>query len=591
MPFLGRRVKAATVIWLNYRWFLERTIDLTIEYNRARVSSWLTDEFAFIASESKEHSSEIKTLLADRYGSSSGTSIHGGSGRVATHGCFQAKGVGPTPLVGSSTVSSGHSHGCMAVAECIREAIYSEIASVEFPHGAVSVIAILDLGMGFSNDDVSDRYNQNVRRGLLTRPTVVRPAHMERAPLFNASACGYTNVQREDVARTRDYVRRWHSSATSESGSATLHPSLAHFVKRGIEQIGFGQVHRLFSGGPFSSNLSINAELVDFGNMHALPDWARANVLAHSASFGEEISIFRQVVAALGFYLSKICGVVDQSRPAISYAEEHLQKAWDGFALEMFQMTEVEEPIKERLLTILRGYYRHQQRRYVQYRFRGPTQDKPAPQQRWLYHAIVAPSNQSTAEDETCRRISQVLHEASKSPGAPVPSVAWSTASRFLRTRDTIDHATIIRETWLALQKHSDYEPLDVKGITKFIDGSVGAARRHWKRLPKGLIVLAHCSSHGCSALVCKSGESEERKLWLEGITKRDGSLQLFQYSLTSTPLGNPIIYRDGIYWSALVPTHKDKEGRNIGYFASEQVVMPTMQVVYDHRIAKDSGS
>jgi hemolysin-activating ACP:hemolysin acyltransferase len=98
VPFTAYRLRSAMVAWINRRWFLERGFDLENECTRRRVSAWLLDEFGWcVRSDPECGRSNRRTLWADRYGSTDGHAPHGGSGRVATLGCFQAKGIGRTP--------------------------------------------------------------------------------------------------------------------------------------------------------------------------------------------------------------------------------------------------------------------------------------------------------------------------------------------------------------------------------------------------------------------------------------------------------------------------------------------------------------
>src|SRR5206468_820219 len=111
----------------------------------------------------------LLTFHADRYGATSG-SAHGGSGRVGTNGPFNVKGLGRTPL--ASTMSDWqHSHGCLWLEEAVREAIYSEVADAEFPHGAVPVVAIIGTGIRHELEDGAVG-----ERALLVRPSFLRLA-------------------------------------------------------------------------------------------------------------------------------------------------------------------------------------------------------------------------------------------------------------------------------------------------------------------------------------------------------------------------------------------------------------------------------
>ncbi len=214
VPFQARQLRHATVLWINRRWFLERMLDVTCDELRARVSTWLLDEFAYVVPQQgdpQEAFTEVtRTLHADRYGSSTGRTVHGGSGRVATMGCYQAKGVGVTPLVGTGG-DVEHATGYCSIEEGIREAIYAEIAAAEFPYGAVPIVAILDTGLTFypgRQANMGAHADPPTPRALVIRPAVLRIAHAERAPLFRRSLTGAANSQSDDTRRTRDVEPR-----------------------------------------------------------------------------------------------------------------------------------------------------------------------------------------------------------------------------------------------------------------------------------------------------------------------------------------------------------------------------------------------
>src|SRR5690242_11540964 len=82
VPFHAQRLDRARLAWLNVRWFLQQGIDVLNESTRRRAEAWLLDEFAYEATPVRGiSSSAFKAFYADRYGSTEGTTPHGGSGR------------------------------------------------------------------------------------------------------------------------------------------------------------------------------------------------------------------------------------------------------------------------------------------------------------------------------------------------------------------------------------------------------------------------------------------------------------------------------------------------------------------------------
>src|SRR5882762_340478 len=88
LPFQAQQLRFSAVLWINARWFLQRDIDINDDRTRKRVSDWLLAEFGYAVPRPEDPKGAFtegkKTLHADRYGGSTGRSIHGGSGRVAT---------------------------------------------------------------------------------------------------------------------------------------------------------------------------------------------------------------------------------------------------------------------------------------------------------------------------------------------------------------------------------------------------------------------------------------------------------------------------------------------------------------------------
>lgn len=524
VPFEARQLRRATVLWINRRWFLERQIDVSRADVRDRVSNWLLDEFAYAVPEDGAgdgFTRRVRTLYADRYGISSGRSVHGGSGRVATIGCFQAKGIGITPLVGAGA-NWVHSSGCSYVEEGIREAIYAEVAAAEFPHGAVPVIAILDTGL-YACPPVDAKRSKNtepVRRAIVVRPAVLRLAHAERAPLFLRSLTGYRNSQMHDAQRTRDVVRRWSREAPPRSSMDTEVSALPELMRRIAEQIAFGQVHRLFNGGYFSSNLTLSGELLDYGGMRSLPNWANARTLDGIVGFGEEMKILHKVIESLSFYFSKYRG---EQCPAPARAESLrslAQSAYErAFARECLRMWGVASSQSSSALVVqeLRRYFLWQQNFQINYKH-GSVSELG-----WLYDPIGA--NASGAAPRVARELQtlEAILAALRECFASTPDReeklfhAWSCAARHLMPRDLLDRERLqgLIEHRLAgdLSSNSSGEWID-----EFVRTTVGQSRRHWPKLPADLTVQAHVAFEGSSALLCVELPSRRKVYWLEGV-------------------------------------------------------------------------
>lgn len=576
VPFTAHRLRFAAVAWINRRWFLERGFNLAQEETLRRVCSWLLDEFAWcVRSGSEGFAAYSRTLWADRYGSTGGVAVHGGSGRVATLGCFQAKGIGQTPLVGRGA-AAGHTHGCQSIAESLREAIWAEVALAEFPHGAVPVIAVLDTGLDFSSPDPADQFDQGVRRGLLIRPAVVRASHAERAPLFKHPATKFVNRQVDDVARTREVISYW--AGTSQEKDTQQLGVLGTFVQSTAEQIAFGQVHRLFSGGYFSSNVGVLGELLDFGNMHALPDWSRAQVLSNRPGLGDEMRLFSRLISSLAFYFTKYHQGGDSeslARDLLTLATSAYKFAWRQYGVALFQVQTLEYDVQEAVHGALRRYFAEQQRHQVMYRFGFATRKGALSEVGWLYDALVDekyPANRM--ESRILREIVEQLRKHDVDL-----YVALSTAARLLMPRLSVDRRKLLDILSTAVPRVP--QSLDPKALDEIVRAAVSGARRHWARLPSGYAVLAHATYEGSSALLCARCRKGPRTVWLEGIRDSSAGLHWFGRRFEEADFRGLDLYQNGAYWWSICPVFQTGDGLWHTHLAGCKVALPGMDVSY----------
>ncbi|MBW8076487.1 MAG: hypothetical protein GJU76_00060, partial [Gallionella sp.] len=582
MPFTAHRIPSASVAWLNPRWFLERGFDLAQGRTLRQVSKWVVEEFAWcVQSGSDGVTADTRALWADRYGSTQGRSPHGGSGRVVTVGCFQAKGIGPTPLVGQGD-KPGHSHGCLSLEECLREAIYAEVMAAEFPHGAVPTIAILDPRLHFSSPEPDQLYDQNARRGILIRPAVVRPAHAERAPLFKRPAGDFRNSQAADVQRTRDVIATWMSAAGSEAGMNAAMEALEALVRAMVQQIAFGQVQRLFSGGYFSSNVSIRGELLDFGNTHALPNWVHAHVLRLDPGFGEEMELIRPLIGSLTFYLAKYHGrgdlrnLEDRAERVWTLAKETYAQTWKHYALSLFHAAGLDRRTREGVHSVLLEYFRSQQRHRVTYLLGISRAHSTLPATGWLYDALLEDQSLPSTEEDALRRIAEFL----KSDRRSTLYLALGTAARLLRPRPSIDRRHLLDTLAEAVPHGITQGAVDSSAIARLVQHTVSAARRHWPRMPEGYVVLAHASSEGSSALLCATHPEGPRTVWAEGVCGDSGDLHWFgrRVAVSEFPQG---VHLDETYWCAMCPAHEAANGVWHVRLAGGEMTLPTWDVEY----------
>lgn len=579
ISFPVHQLRNAKVAWLNKRWFLERGVDVADSATFTGVCDWLLTTFGYACQSSSDKSSaftkKTKEAFADRYGSSGGTAPHGGSGRVAIDGCFQVKGIGITPLVGVNAPSD-HANGCATLTAGIREAIYSEIVEAEFPHGAIPVVALLDTGLYVPHPEGSREPLQRIRRALVIRPCVLRPAHAERAALFERSVTGYVNSQEADVRRTRDVVRYWMRKGNNESVPEI--PGLKTTLGRAAEQAAFGQVHRLFNGGYFSSNLAVTGQLLDFGNMHPLPDWASAKVLGHTTGFGGELDAIKLLASSMDFYFRKYgdSSYGESTTSLIEFANNSFGKTFAQECLNIWSAGDVvDEYAKDEIVRLVLAYFKDQQKKWRRYNAGKVIERRDgALENEWIHDAIVRVyahgdienglDAEAVPDTKYIADIVDVLRRAFKDEESPDARlwVSISTALRLLKPRVHLYQDDLMKSIKDMVKTLNFTETRSQDSIGKFVARSIDQGRRHWPRLPSNLGVLSYKHQDGCSILLCSRGPNSPRLVWVEAPCT-DERVCLFGTWVLVSELDNYEIKQHVSCCSFLVPEEELLEGVN----------------------------
>lgn len=519
VPFRVRPLGEATVVWLNDRWFAEHGLLTHIDGAlRQRVCNWILKSFAITAVDGQQRPSDTAqttTAKADRYGSSSGTSQHGGSGRVATVDHFQIKGVGRTPLVGAEAPWI-HAHGVAPMREAVYEAIMGEIFNAELPLGSVPVIAIVDAGATLQTEG---EHTSLDRRALIVRPAVLRPGHMQRAALFvPASACIELGPG-TDANRTYDVIRYVGSLSSETLAKLRLPLSLADCCKRLVTQAAYADALRLYSGGLFSSNVSLDGAVLDFGVGRAVDDWSRYQPHAHAAGFGQDVVRIARMAQTIQFY-SRKAAAQETAWFADQVELTDLRAHYDAALREVFGRMWGDELVDERsqnlIRTATRTYFDAEQKMCRRERWNGRS-GRAAP---WIYDCLIDsrkgdPSLNSSAAGELMNAIREVLRNAwSSSPH--FKAHCWRTAVRCFKPRTELNRVAIDQRV-LSLTR-SGAEPHMAERIGSLIADATGKARRWWFGVPRDISVTAQQLSHGCTALRGVSSTSGNESVWLEGI-------------------------------------------------------------------------
>jgi hypothetical protein len=295
--FYARRFAEPSVIWINERYWLQEGYDLSDANERKRLDKWLLDNCAFAVPHEEDAESTFLAaetqLWADRYGAATG-STHGGSGRAAALSELNLKGIGRTTLCGPA-IDKYHSDGRMWLREAIRDTIYSELAWLECPHGAIPSIAIIDTGAYGTTPDG----DKNGRRVILVRPFSLRFAHLERSIHFGKGG-SKDSEQFLDSIR----VKNVFSFLSSEKYRLADEASLENIIKPVAQQIGSCRFWRL-SHDFISSNIGINGEILDFGGFYSVPNWHHVKRETSMLASQKDFSDFVATIHALSFYAVK----------------------------------------------------------------------------------------------------------------------------------------------------------------------------------------------------------------------------------------------------------------------------------------------
>ncbi len=275
------KLQGATLLWLNAEEAEADPAWARLNGDRAAYAEHLLAACAYKVSADGETPDRMG--VADRYGGG-GIGSNGGSGRAAIIGPYCVKGVGRTPLIGRD-VDVGHASGGAYLEECVRESLLGEILHRELPYGVVRTLAII--ATGTIQVWQTDQGPKPERCCLLVRRAFLRPAHLERAPLYRGT---------EDLPGLADANRVRRTIAALErhvGGTDPLQDQLTAGFARWSRQLAASNLLCLLHGGISSSNVTLDGRLLDFGATAAVPSLARYWVASGHHPSGEE---FRDIV-------------------------------------------------------------------------------------------------------------------------------------------------------------------------------------------------------------------------------------------------------------------------------------------------------
>ncbi len=282
LPVPTQRFAKAKVIWVNWELLREMGVEMPASGMTPAFEEKILAAFAWGRPQPQDPAEAFipgtkKTFYADGYG---GIGMNGnlGSGRAASAGLVQIKGIGQTPMVYKPD-DFGHSHGGASLEESIREAIWSEVLHHELPYGANRVLAILSTGTITHTWNPIDR-----ERALVVRIDPLRPAHY----LTNDSAEG--DRREWDIARVASLQNKLIDglpAPAEDPQTSSLAARLREFANRVAHQHATAYSKGLYHGATSPSNIGLNGEFLDFGTMTALAGFERVLLLADDMPFGD----------------------------------------------------------------------------------------------------------------------------------------------------------------------------------------------------------------------------------------------------------------------------------------------------------------
>ena len=227
--------------------------------------------------ESAFSTTDKKVFYADRYGGD-GLAGNMGSGRAASAGAIQIKGIGKTDLV--TTVGPSHSNGTSEMEEAIREAMYGEVGQV-LPFGANRVIAILDRGTStvFESGHVQSN-------ALIVREDSIRSAH------YMKNLWGRGPLMASEDIRTKESLRYFLKAFPTPENlksapiAERVRGSLFAYADRIANAYAAAYSLKIYHGATSVSNIEASGRFIDYGTETMLPDYGKTKIIPINDEFG-----------------------------------------------------------------------------------------------------------------------------------------------------------------------------------------------------------------------------------------------------------------------------------------------------------------
>jgi len=243
-----------------------------------------------------------KTVYVDRIGGD-GLNNNFGSGRAASNGFVQIKGIGTTPLV-SAAADFDHAHGGASVLDSAVEAVYAAV-NAELPYGSNAVIGIFETGTFAPWDESGEE-----ELAAVVRPDPVRlGAFIPRDPHEGDGHSGdewHWKAEKKRIQAYKSFIvdALPQPSSIHDNHEKSPREKFNSGTREEARRIGM-QTTASYARGNFhattsASNLLLNGGYLDYGTQTYQPGFARIRYIDEVASAGpEEVEQLMDILPAL----------------------------------------------------------------------------------------------------------------------------------------------------------------------------------------------------------------------------------------------------------------------------------------------------
>jgi hypothetical protein len=251
------KLKNPILIWADKDWLKENGYT-NLDRLSAKEESEILDALAWAMPVEGEgagaYTDETMTFYSDYYGGL-GVGRNRGSGRAASKGRIQIKGVGQTHMVDYRELGDkAHSDGLAELYEGIQEVLGSQIAYRELPYGANRVIALIATRTGSS---------VGKQRVLIVREDPLRPAHF------------IINTYSQETVRERERMNYvignlakalpLPEGANPRTDEVRIRLGIQEMIERHARVAAYSYANHFLHGAFSASNEQLDSAALDFG--------------------------------------------------------------------------------------------------------------------------------------------------------------------------------------------------------------------------------------------------------------------------------------------------------------------------------------